>query len=171
MDAATFRSVSSLTRLTDYMKRWHLSSEEIIRLCVICHDRAILLTEISEQVLTQKSRFSQTELKKLKEISATIGFELFSEMDTPGRHLKPVLKAQNEFETYSEFCSSLVPEGWSDVEYVSAAQSPTACQIGFALKAVFREDQKHSEAVRRFSRGWSMDPKQLYHKFKDRVEA
>ena len=171
MDASAFKRVALLTPLSDYMRRWNLNSEEIIRLCVACHDRAILLTEISDKVLDQKFHFSERERKALKEISAKIGFELFHELDTPGRHLRPVSQTQNQFESYYLFCSSLVPEDWSFAEYVSAAQSPTAFQLAQALKSLFREDQQHAEAVRRFSRGWSMDPSKLFHKFSDRVEA
>ena len=171
MDASAYRAVSNLTPLTDYMRRWNLASEEIVRLCVACHDRAILLTEISDKVLTKKFVFSEYEMTKLKEISSKIAFELFHEMNTPGRHMRPISKTQDQFEAYYLFCSSLVPEDWSFVEYVSAAQSPSAFQLAQALKSVFREEQQHSEAVRRFSRGWSMDPTKLFHKFSDRVEA
>ena len=171
MDASAFKKVALLTPLSDYMRRWNLRSEEIIKLCVACHDRAVLLTEISEKVLDQKFSFSDNERKALKEISSKIGFELFHELDTPGRHLRPISQSQDQFESYYLFCSPLVPEDWSFVEYVSAAQFPTAFQLAQALKSLFREDQQHAEAVRRFSRGWSMDPSKLFHKFSDRVEA
>ena len=112
-----------------------------------CHDRAVLVCEVSEPVLRSEFAFSEQEICSLIEIQNTVACELYSELETRGRHLRPIERPQSAFNSYNEFASSLTRPDWSPVQFVCAAQSPTAFQVADAIKSFYNEESQHNDGA------------------------
>ena len=137
-------SVDRLKRLTilstSYFGPQNLVSEAHIRLAIACHDRAILLPEVSDSVLKGKFGFTEHELQKIRRVQAAIAYELSREREVEGLFLPTPTTTQHNYPTFASYADSLVPDGWTHLEYCAATRFCSGWQLARAIEDVFKED-------------------------------
>ena len=140
MDLPSVERLRRLIHLSSYFGPQNLTSEAHIRLAIACHDRAILLPEVSDSVLKGKFGFQDTDLQKIRRVQASIVYDLIREREVEGLFLPTPTTTQSEFPTFARYADSLVPDGWSHLEYCTASRFCSGWQLARAIEDVFKED-------------------------------
>ena len=177
MDSSTVRNLRGLTTLSSYLGVRKLVSEKYIRLAVACHDRAVLLLEVNDSVLTSKFQFDATEVQVLHNIQASIAHDTSGEREVEGLFIPTPIHTQKAFSTFARYADSLVPDGWSHIEYCCATRFCSGWQLGRAIEDVFKEDS----TIQRSQDVWVrtplagglgvLNPNKVKQRFADKVRA
>ena len=139
MDKQQVNTIFGLHCLRPFLTETILATATIDSLVTATYDRAILLTEIANVVLTHHLRVPDAELNTISRIKAFIIEECESEMSTTGRHL-PVVAPRDPSASPHSNVSALRPSTWSWLELLAAGVPLTSQQLAVALHVIFDED-------------------------------
>ena len=173
MDAQSRHRVQTMTRLTDYLVAANLRSPAIGRLAVACLDRAVLLLEVQDSILSSAFGMDANEICAVRNLRQRIAVDCVGESAIIGRHADITSQSQADLGTFSDYASHLksAKPGWTYMQFCAAVPAPTGFQVAEALKDFFREKEKVAESQRRARRGMSHDPKSPLYSFSERSQA
>ena len=136
MDRDTIERVNLLTPLSIYLDEKSLGSRLCDQLIRACHNRAVLLTEISDCVLIEHFNASESQIFKIKKIQTSIyQHESRSDLEQTCRHIK--ILSRRSGEPINEWLARNKPDHYSWIEMAAAGAPITAWHLAYVISGVF----------------------------------
>ena len=140
MDTAMITQVLALASLSGVIngKERDISDATKGKLVTACHDRAILLTEITDYVLVTHLQIPPEELEDIHHIQAEVANSHPLEALVIGRHI-PVAVPRIASQNINEATHSLMPPSWDFLDARAAGILLSAEHLGQVFNDVFEE--------------------------------
>jgi hypothetical protein len=162
------QALSGLSATSGYLRHCEVPPELKESLTKATHNRAVLLTEISDFILTEHFGANALQVRALSAVKRQISFECVKQLDVVGRHY-PIILPKLHTQNVEEAFYSIRPRHWTWAEAVAAGAIPSAIQLALVLECIYAE---HVPLAINNNNSNLNGPHPLYfHSFKARCEA